>query len=160
MFELKFDVSAFERKAVELNAALDQVPYALSLALNQAVTNARKVLINDTWPSHVQMRNPSFLRGALRLKFSTKRDLRAEVYDALGRGNLEAHAHGGKVRPKQARVFAVPLPGAVRRTAKGVRSSDLPRNLRNAFVTPKGVFQRLRGGGLRKVYSFAPSVTI
>jgi hypothetical protein len=159
MFQLKFDASDFERKALQLNQALSEVPFALALTLNRAVTNARTLLINDVWPAHVNARNPSFMRTALQLKFATKNDLRAEIYDALGRGNLAIHDKGGVVRPKNSRVLAVPLPNAVRRTQRGVASADKPRNLKRSFVTPKGIFVR-RHGEVRQIYAFKESVTL
>jgi len=52
------------------------------------------------------------------------------------------------------------LPNTVRRGARGIRSSDRPANLKNAFVTNRGIFQRLRGGGVRLAYALKPSVTL
>jgi Flp pilus assembly protein TadG len=46
-----FDYSDFLRKADELSAAADQVPYALARALNQSAEDAQTVLIVSTWQS-------------------------------------------------------------------------------------------------------------
>ena len=53
MFELKFDVTEFQLQTLAMNAAIDQIPYALSLALNDAARNARKVLIQSTKSMHL-----------------------------------------------------------------------------------------------------------
>jgi hypothetical protein len=159
MFELKFNFAEFEKKAQQMNAALGQVPYALSLTLNRAAENARQTLIERTWPSSVTVRNPTFMNAALRVRRSTKTDLRIEVYDRLGRANLAAHARGAVVRPKQARVFAVPMPGTVKRGAKGVYSKDRPRNLKGSFTTVRGIFVRQHGQA-KLIYVFKPSITV
>jgi hypothetical protein len=157
MLELRFDMSAFERKAREIDGAIDQVPYAIALAMNQAVTNARRVLVEDTWPSHVHQLNAAFIGRALRTKFANKRDLAVEIYDDLGRAHLKLHAIGGnKVARKR---LAIPPTGAVKRTAHGVRKADTPRSIiartpkRALRITPFGIFVG-EGGRLRLKYRF------
>ena len=100
MFELHFDMRDFELKARDIAAAIDQVPYALSLAMNQAAINARQVLVRNTWPMHVQQRNAAFIGRALRTKFASKHDLAIEIYDDLGRAGLRLHAKGGTKYPR------------------------------------------------------------
>jgi hypothetical protein len=67
-----FDYSDFERKANELSAAADQVPYALARSLNQAAEDAQTVLIVSTWPKAVHVRNTTFMRAALRCIHATR----------------------------------------------------------------------------------------
>jgi hypothetical protein len=161
MFEIKFNVDDFIRKTLELNAAIDQIPFALSLALNQAAMNARKVLVQDTWPRSVNVKNPGFIGRALRTKFSTKNNLVVEVFDDLGKASLQLHALGGTKRPKSSRELAIPIKGRVSYTQRGVRSADRPRNLKNSFLIPgKGIFKRERGGGISMVYALKPTAQI
>jgi hypothetical protein len=48
MFDLQIDLSAFERKARQLGAAIDQVPVALANTLNEAAFATRGSLISET----------------------------------------------------------------------------------------------------------------
>lgn len=163
MFELRLNLTDFEAKAKALGGAQDQVQYALSRALNTAVQNARRVLVEDTWPQHVTQRNPSFIGRALRTQFSTKRDLRVEIYDDLGRAGLARHADGGTKTPR-GRNLAIPPQGAV--TAQlgthGVRKALRPAAIiastpkRALRVTPRGIFVG-KGGRLHLMYALKPS---
>lgn len=163
MFELKFDVSEFQRKTLEMNAAIDQIPFALSLTLNRAIQNARKVLIQDTWPSHVTVRNRGFIQRALRMKFSTKSNLRAEIFDDLGRAHLQKHAKGGVKIPK-GKNLAIPIKGRVTLTSHGVMKSQRPRAMakrKKAFVTEKGIFLKTtKGAAPQLIYAFKSSAKI
>jgi hypothetical protein len=60
MFKIELDYAELEAAAVRIGAAADQVPYALSLAMNRAADVTRNLLIQSTWPQHVQQRNNSF----------------------------------------------------------------------------------------------------
>jgi hypothetical protein len=167
MFTLKLDASEFEAKARAMGAALDQVPYALSNALNSAAFAARSVLVNDTWPSHVTVRNARFLNAVLRVEKSDKRNLSVAVYDSTPdqRAHLELHAKGGVKTPKRAHL-AIPIAGNILGIAPGARG--VPKNLRAGTIvasTPKralriatvkrsgnqGIFVG-RGGRLNLIY--------
>jgi hypothetical protein len=154
-----FDFSDFERKANELSAAADQIPYALSRSLNQAATDAQTVLIVQTWPKSVTVRNASFMRAALRRKNSTKHNLTVEIYDSLHRASLQKHAIGGTKSPKGAH-FAIPE--GVKRGSSGVRKSDRPSALiartpkRSLRITPRGIFVG-KGGRLTLKYALKSS---
>jgi hypothetical protein len=157
---VKFDYSDWERKAKELSAAADQVPFALSRALNQAAEDAQTVLIVNTWPQHVKQRNSTFMRAALRRVNSTKHNLTVEVYDQLHRASLAMHAHGGTKSPKGAH-FAIPE-GDIKRGASGVRKAYRPAALiantpkRALRITPRGIFVG-RGGRLQLKYALKSS---
>jgi hypothetical protein len=164
-FELTFDMSDFEKFATQkLGAAIDQIPYAMALTLNDSVFAARRVLTESTWPSHVQVRSACFISAALRVLRATKSDLTVAIYDRLGRGNLALHAKGGVSGPKTARRFAIPSP-EIRRGARGVVSRDKVRALidryprRSLRVTKTGVYLGVQGR-LKLLYRFAPSVVI
>jgi hypothetical protein len=160
MIDLEIDCSAFERRAKELHAQIDQVPYALALAMNQAAKNTRQVLVQDTWPSHVTQRNTSFIGRALRTNFANKRNLTVEIYDSLGRAHLKLHDTGGDKTAKG--KFAIPVTGTIKRTAKGVAKSKRPHALivntpkRALRITSRGIFVG-KGGRLQLMYSFKSS---
>jgi hypothetical protein len=160
MIDLEIDCSAFERRAKELHGQIDQVPYALALAMNAAAKNTRQVLVQDTWPSHVTQRNTSFIGRALRTNFANKRDLSIEIYDSLGRAHLRLHDTGGDKTAKG--KFAIPVTGAIKRTSKGVAKSKRPHALvvntpkRALRITNKGIFVG-KGGRLQLMYSFKSS---
>ncbi len=54
---LTFDMRDFKRYARRMDALANQIPFALAQALNASAEIARKRLIEDTWPDHVQARN-------------------------------------------------------------------------------------------------------
>src|SRR5262249_19073469 len=102
----------------------------------------------------------AFMGRALRVKFSSKRDLTVELYDSLGRAHLTLHAHGG-VKGAQRRL-AIPPRGAVVRTAHGVEKGQRPRALiartakRALRITPQGIYVG-KGGRLHLMYAFKQS---
>ncbi len=160
MLDLTFNFTDFERKAQEIGGAIDQLPYALSVALNDIAFKARDSLITETWPKSVTVRNRSFIRAALRVEKATKNNLTVAVADTLGRAHLGMHAKGGM---KQARGrLAVPTI-RVARGASGVRQSQLPRNLKNIVVKGNLIFQRVGRGKnakLRLMYKLQPQARI
>ncbi len=138
MFELKFDVRQFEAATKQLEGNLDQLPFALALALTEAAEKTKQALV-DEWPLHITQRNTSFIKRALQVKPTTKHDLRVEIFDSLGRAHLELHADGGIKQAKG--KFAIPVENNVKRGARGVPRSKAPRSLTNSFVAD------LRGKG-------------
>jgi hypothetical protein len=162
---LTFNFSDFERMARDIDHAIDQMPFAISKALNDAVKNTRDRLAEETWAQHVEVRNRHFMRNALRIERSTKRNLRVALVDIRGRANLKQHAEGGVSRPLHGRRFSIPLKGTVRRTARGVTASQTPKAIiastpkRALRVTAKGIFVG-KGGRLHKKYAFAPAAHV
>jgi hypothetical protein len=163
MIELQLDLSDFEKQARRLGGAIDQVPFALSLALNQAATNARRVLVQDTWPQHVTQRNSNFIGWSLRTIFSTKHTLRVEIYDQTPdqRAHLKLHAVGGTKTARKR--LAIPPKGSVVRTARGVRKDQKPAAIiartpkRALRITARGILVGV-GGKLVLKYLFRQSV--
>jgi hypothetical protein len=125
--------------------------------MNQAAKNTRQVLVQNTWPTHVTQRNTSFIGRALRTNFANKRNLSVEIYDSLGRAHLKLHDGGGDKTAKGR--FAIPVTGAIARTAKGVAKSKKPHALvmntpkRALRITDKGIFVG-KGGRLQLMYTF------
>jgi hypothetical protein len=129
----------------------------MSLAMNKAVGDTRRHLIEHTWPQSVVVKNTSFMRAALQSSYSTKRDLTVSIFDALGRASLKLHAEGGIKQPRGRRL-AIPTRN-VRRTAHGVSQSQRPRNLKNAFVKGERIYQRLKRR-IKVMYTLKASVRI
>lgn len=165
---LKFDLSDFQRVARRLNGFADQIPFALSQALNDGAEMARKELIERTWPTHMNVRNKRFLGAALTLKGNraTKRNLRVAIVDQLGRSHLAEHGSGGTKSAKKR--LAIPPSagsGAVRRTSKGVSASQKPTAIigntpkRALRVTSRGIFVG-EGGKLNLRFAFTQAARI
>ncbi len=158
MLDFKLDLSPLDRYSDRLAQAERQLPFALSKAMNDAAKQARESILPQVWASHVEARDPGFLKGSLRTNFATKRNLVVEVYDARGRAHLKKHAVGGTKQPKGR--FAIPNPAMIRRTARGVIPSQRPKAIiaktpkRALRVTPKGIYIG-KGGRLHLAYAFA-----
>lgn len=157
---LTLDLREFERAADRMNAARDQVEFALSVAMNDAAKVTRQHLITQTWPRNVEVRNRNFIRAALNIDWATKRSLKVGIFDRLGRAHLKLHATGGA---KQARGrLAIPTKRVVR-TGKGVRTSQRPGNLARAVVKGNRIFQaqgKGKNSKLHLMYVLAPSARI
>jgi hypothetical protein len=163
-FSINFDVRDFEAKAKQLQANMEQLPFAMSKLLNDSAFAAKRVLVDRVWPQYVTQRNYNFLNASLQITRATKGNLSVVMYDKLQRGHLYEHAHGGTVTPMRGQVFAIPVKNMVRRGARGVASRDRPRNLvstktKRIVVTSKGIFVSERNK-LKLMYIFKPSVRI
>lgn len=162
MIDVQFKRSEFERAAQGLGASIDQIPFAISVAMNRAVRLTRETLVKETWPGHVTVRNRGFIGRALRTKFATKTDFTVSIYDDLGAAHLKEHADGG-IKRAHGRL-AIPQPG-IRRTAWGVAASDRPKRLiartpkRALRITQKGIFVGVNGR-LELKYVFAGQAQI
>lgn len=160
MISLTFNLGAFEQRAKELGASIDQVPFALSGALNDAAKGARQILITHTWPGHVTVRNKNFIGAALRTEFANKRSLKVAIYDSLQRGSLALHAKGGT---KQARGrLAVPT-ARVTRGSSGVVKSQRPQALKRSVLKGNLLFQavgRGKNSKLQLMFKLQPTARI
>lgn len=141
---LTFDFRDFERAAERMQAAQEQIPFALSQAMNDGLAAAREQIVERTWPAHMTVRNQRFLGVALRREFASKRKLRVSLFDNIGRGNLLLHEQGGTRRPRGASI-AVPtdrLKG--KRTGKGVPKGLRPGALgATAFKKGDALYRRV-----------------
>jgi hypothetical protein len=149
MFKFEFDTGELFKKIEQWGAAADQMPYALSRALNDAVMDARRHLVDRTWPEHVTVRNSQFIGWALHIEFSDKYNLEAKIYDqSKGNVHLTPHDKGG-VKTAQGR-FAIPTK-AVTLTAHGERTDQKPANLRNKVVIGSSIYQQQGRGKNKKL---------
>jgi hypothetical protein len=164
MIEIEIDPRPFVERTEELGAKVDQLPFVLAGLMNNAVFNARRVLVETTWPSHVQVRNKNFLSASLRVDTATKTKLEVRIYDILGnRGHLYEHAKGGTERPFRSRRFAIPISDKIKKTSRGIPERLKPSAIiantpkRALRVTQTGIFVG-QGGRLHLMYSFKPTV--
>jgi hypothetical protein len=158
---ITFDMRSVKQVADDLKVAADQIPYAMSRALNDAAFATRDKLIS-TWPQHVSQRNPGFIRQALRVEKASKHDLTVRIVEQPSSVSLERHAEGGTKTPQHSRSLAIPPKGSVQYGPRGIRSDQRPSAiLRNTpkralRVTSKGIFVGAHGM-LHLKYTFAPS---
>jgi len=131
---VQFDFSEFVIWGDQMGAAADQLPFALSLSLNQSLTKARQVMVNE-WPTKVETRNVSFIGTSLRMEFSRKDSLVASIFDRLKLPIIQTLATGGRRRPFKAQRLAIPLKSWVNRGPHGVIAKQQPARI--AKDTPK-----------------------
>jgi len=154
------DLYAMEKRIAE---APDQIRFAAARALNDAAERTMVRLANETWPAHVTVRNPTFLKAALSTtgERATKATLAVTVYDRLGRGHLAQHDKGGVVRPKGGQL-AVPTK-RVQKGARGVVKNQKPRALKRKVVKNGLIFQavgRGKNSRLMLMYSLRASTRL
>jgi len=118
-----------------------QIPFATSLALNDAAFAVRKEIVERTYPDSFTVRNKRFAGAMFRVGKASKRNLTATVSDVLGRDYMTMQAEGGIKRPR-GRNIAIPS-RQIKRTATGkVPMAKQPRNL----LGGKGYRTTLRSG--------------
>lgn len=158
------DLKEFERKANQMGIfARDQLPYAISRSLNDAMLqDVRPHIVNVTWPRAFAVRNKGLPRAAMRVEMSSKGKLSAGVYDALGKADLAKHASGGG--KTHSGTLAIPNRARVKLHARGktpwARELDrlVPRRALRV-IKGKGIFVG-EGGRLNLVFSFAESASL
>lgn len=161
MLTVEFDLTDWEQAAKSVEGAADQLPYAMSLALNRSAEVTRSLLIQTTWPQHVQQRNASFIGASLTTKDSraSKQSLAVEIYDKLDRGNLQMQAKGGARTPRGGSNLAVPA-SSVPRTSRGVPAQLRPKAMPNAFRKGDVLYTRDNRRRLRLMYVLKHSTPI
>lgn len=162
MFKVEFDYSQLEKVAQDLGAAIDQIPFSLALAMNEAADVTRKFLITQTWPQHVNARNSSFIAASLTTKDAkaNKYSLAVEIYDRLNRGHLEMQARGGTRTPIDGSNLAIPL-STIPKGARGVPARLRPRTMgTKAFKMGDGLYTRDKKGKLKLLYILRSSTAV
>ena len=159
---LTFDVRDFVRVSDAVKAARDQLPFAISLALNKAAAATETRLARETWGTHTANRNEGFFKAAMSIDMATKARLSVALYDSLGRAKIALHAHGGTAVATGR--FAVPTK-AVRKTSPGVAASQRPGAIDpKRKVVKDGLIFRASGRGahqkLTLLYKLTPIVRI
>lgn len=164
MAQVVLDMREFERKAQQMGIfARDQLPYAISRTLNDAMfKDVRPHIINVTWPAAFQVRNKHLPRAAMRVEKSTKQKWSAGVYDALGKADLARHAEGGE--KTHSGTLAIPNRARVKLYARGKKpwARELDRLVPKRalrVIRGKGIFVG-EGGSLRLMFSFSESARL
>jgi len=161
--ELELHTEDFETITANMDAAYDQLPYALMLALNDALFETRQVLTDSTWPRSVTVRNAGFIDYALHVEKATKDNLYGAIVDQSdGHVHLELHADGGTKTPQGAN-FAIPSRHVDQRTQGGALPSERPRNLRHSVKIGNRIYQFQGRGKSRRLvlmYVLKPTVNI
>ena len=147
MYELQINIEELVQHTMQVGAAIDQMPYALSRALNDSLVEARDYIIEHTWPEHVKVRNPNFIRRLLHIEFSDKHHLEGAIVEdktaVRGNAHLALHDKGGM---KIARGdFAIPTQN-VTLTSFGPRADQKPTALKNAVKLGHVLYQRRKKG--------------
>lgn len=162
-----FDMSDFERAASRAGALQDQIPFALSQSLNDGLFAARDHLITHTWPAHVSVRDPNFMRNALRVERASKGNLSGAVTSqgtrAGNRGHLVMHEKGGVKRPSKSKIAIPDRKVLARRSGRGIPKSLRPGTAPNTFRKGDVIYQVTGGKKNRKLkllYTLKPQAPI
>jgi hypothetical protein len=153
MFKIEFDYDQLLQQAKSIEGVADQLPYALSLAMNRSADVTRNLLIRSTWPTHVKQRNASFISASLTTRDAraSKQSLAVEIYDKLDRGNLQMQAKGGTRSPQGGSNLAVPASN-VPKTSRGVPARLRPKNMQAAVRKGDVLYAKDKKGRLRLLY--------
>ena len=133
MLQIDTDLDACQRDVV--NFFRDQVPFAMSMAINSTAFAIRQEIIDRTWPNAFEVRNRTLPKIAFRVdEKATKAKLTANVGQALDHLEwLERQADGGTKVPRGAHL-AVPVNAEAKRTGSGaIRSAMKPKNLKRKY---------------------------
>lgn len=139
ILDIQSNIDAFERGATEME--LQQVPFVTSVAINNSVKDVRRVIVGSTWQKAFKVRNRAFPGVVFRIKFSSKYDLEAVLFDKLGREYLERHVTGGVKRASGGGNLAIPI--NIQRTGTG----RIPKSKRPRSLTAKKSTRVIRGKG-------------
>lgn len=166
MFELRFGMAAFSVAAADVAAVAKQMPFALSRTLNTAAFATRDFLVKDTWPKHVTVRDPNFIRNALRVERSTKSNLvvavTTEGSTAGQRAHLKLHDTGG-TKVGKGRLALPDRKILGRRSSKGMPKGLRPAALPNSFRKGDVIYQRVggkKGKRLRLMYTLKQTAPV
>ncbi len=152
MYNITSDIDQATRDCV--NFFSEQVPFALSMALNDTAFGVRKQIVEVTFNRDFTVRNTVFPKLLWKVENkATKKDLSVEVNQQSVGGKfhdyIDRATSGGVKTPRGANI-AVPLDPAGMRGAKGaVRKAEKPRNLKNSYIRNVNgnliIFARKRG---------------
>jgi hypothetical protein len=153
VFKIEIDYSEVEAMAKRLDATADQIPFAMALAMNRSADVTRRLLVQMTWPQHIQARNASFISASLTTRDAraSKGTLSVEIYDKLNRGNLVMQSKGGTRSPLGGSNLAVPS-SAITRTSRGVPQRFRPKNMPTAVRKGDVLYAKDKKGKLTLMY--------
>lgn len=161
MSEINVKVSRNVDKVIDLEK---QITFGLANALNETARQAQQAVIEDIQQTFTT-RNPWYLprnKFGIRTEHATKTNLHTAVKTEAYW--LTLHEQGGEKTPQAAQQLTIPTPNVRRSKRDNILKSNLPRNLKNAFVLnfPSGpaLFIRRARQGLVRLYNLESSVTI
>lgn len=135
MLQIDTDLDACQRDVV--NFFRDQIPFAMSRAINSTAFAIRQEIIDRTWPNAFEVRNRTLPKIAFRVdEKATKAKLTANVGQAAALDHLEwleRQADGG-TRVPRGEHLAVPVNAEAKRTGSGeIRKALKPRNIKRKY---------------------------
>lgn len=132
MLLIDTDIDACQRDLVDFFR--DQVPFAMSRAINSTAFAVRQEIVDHTWPNAFEVRNRALPKIAFKVdKKATKADLDANVGQAIDRDWIERQSDGGTKAPR-GRHLAIPVDAEKKRTASGaIRKPLKPSNLKRKY---------------------------
>jgi hypothetical protein len=141
-----------------------QMTFATSEALTETARQAQTEVI-ETIQKTFTTRNAWYLprnKFGIRIEAANKTSLKAAVKtDAYW---LALHETGGVKEPRSAKELAIPTANVRRSKRENILKSQLPRNLKNAFIlqmqSGPALFIRQKTRGLRRLYNLEPKVKI
>ncbi len=167
-FNISSNIREFERKLIRLQR--QQVPFALSKAMNNTMFDVRRFEVGVTYPKAFAVKSPSFFRAIMRVDEATKINLVARLTDKSpgGRDYLQRHTEGGTKTPRGSNIA---IPAQVRRRARGgVLNSKRPNKLLSDPKVFKGMIRgkpaimrrmgRAKSRSIKVLYLLRPSVPI
>lgn len=148
-----------------------QIPFAISQAMNDSIFDARKRIVNSTYPKAFDVRNKVFPGFAFKVtKRAKKRDLVAELStrDGLRRDWIERQIDGGTKLPRGSNLVIPRHPNQVRTKTGRIRVRSKPRVLtdrKDHFVLKRGgrkvgIAKRERDDKVKMIYVFARQAKI
>jgi hypothetical protein len=165
MIELKIDFSQVLQLADDLHVAQDQVPFALSRTMNDAMFGFKENLSTVVWPRHVEQRNVHYPAAVLHISKASKGNLSATMQET--RGTILAEHDQGATREGK---FAIPMQRyrEGKLTQHGLRADarlryllSKPNARRVVRVMPDGhVFVGKRGEKLQMAFVLKPSINV
>ena len=148
-----------------------EVPFAMSLALNDTAKEVRKHIVNTVWPRSVTRRSRGFAGRAFRTRFARKNSLLAAVYADPSRVSpegieaIDRTSTGRRHFPFRSRYLAVPSTAALTPTGrlKKVAKAALLETDKTTFVRDlrgrgPGIWKRMGDGRLQLLFTLHPSV--
>ena len=165
---ISFDFSAFERQAARIGLIEKEVPFALANAMTRAAQKTKDAIARDTWPSHVKVQSPGFIRRALEVDPALARDfragkgMRAAIYAADKYGYLQRLAVGG-IKRSAGGSLAIPSKRVKRNSNGAVLRGQKPRNLKRTVRKGDLIFQaegKGKNSKLRLMYAVRPQARI
>lgn len=149
----------------------EQVPFAMSKAMNETAMDIRNHIVKSVWQTSVNVKQRYFAGRAFRVRWSQKRDLVAAVYADPSRVNpagieaIKRVEEGIRHYPFRGRYLAVPTFKALTPTGrvKKVAREALDETNRRTFVADRvgrgpAIWYRNPNGTLDMLFILKPSV--